>query len=60
MHVVLYIILLGWKIEQIICLPYTVKNYLEVPGKSSNIVQEGYTLDMTNRDEMVQVRVNCQ
>lgn len=32
------------------------QDYMEVPGESSNVVQEGYTLDMTNYDEMVQVR----
>ncbi|XP_074337379.1 uncharacterized protein LOC141674567 [Apium graveolens] len=32
------------------------QDYLEVPGESSNVVQEGYILDMTNHDKMVQVR----
>ena len=29
------------------------QDYPEVPRESSNIVQEGYPLDMTNHDEMV-------
>lgn len=28
-------------------------DYLEVPGKSSNIVEEGHILDMTNHDELI-------
>ncbi|XP_074322880.1 uncharacterized protein LOC141659852 [Apium graveolens] len=32
------------------------QDYLEVPGEGSNVVQEGFPLDMTNHDKMIQVR----
>ena len=32
------------------------EDYLEVPGERSNTVQEGFSLDMTNNDEMLQKR----
>lgn len=32
------------------------QDYFEVPGERSNVIQEGFTLDMTNYDKMIQVR----
>lgn len=34
------------------------QDYLEVPGESSNVVQEGFPIDMTDNSEILQVRAS--